>query len=154
MRRADRKMDKGEALGLLEQGRLCVLCTAGADGEPYGVPLNYCYVREDNAVFFHCANQGRKMDNMAANPRVSLTVTGQNRIVPEKLTTYYESVIVTGRASLVTDEAEKIRRFGQLCRHLTPGVEWRGDADCRALRAAAIVRIDIESVSGKKNGQP
>lgn len=152
MRRKDRAMDESQAMKLLEELQLGVLCTAAADGTPYGVPVNYCYVRDDNALFFHCANEGRKMDNIQSNARVSFTVTGKNRIIPEKLTTYYESVIVSGTASLVQDAEEKALRLGQLCRQLSPGVDWRGDADCSHLARTAVVRIDIDSISGKKNG--
>ncbi len=152
MRRKERAMDESQAVTLLEEAQLGVLCTAGADAEPYGVPLNYCYVREDNALFFHCATEGRKMENIKSNPRISFTVTGRNRIIPERLTTYYESVIVSGRASLVQGDEEKALRLDQLCRHLTPGVQWQGDAGCSHLKHTAIVRIDIDSISGKKNG--
>lgn len=152
MRRKERAMDEAQAVKLLEEAQLGVLCTAGADGEPYGVPLNYCYVREDNALFFHCANEGRKMENIKSNARVSFTVTGANRIITEKLTTYYESVIVAGRASLVQDDEEKVLRLNQLCHHLAPGVDWNGDKGCGHLKGTAIVRIDIDSISGKKNG--
>ncbi len=150
MRRKERAMDEAQAVSLLEEGQLGVLSTAGTDGEPYGVPLNYCYVREDNAIFFHCANEGRKMENIKSNGRVSFTVIGRNRIIHEKLTTYYESVIVSGRASLVQDDEEKVLRLNQLCRHLTPGIDWR--EGCGHLVRTAIVRIDIDGISGKKNG--
>jgi nitroimidazol reductase NimA-like FMN-containing flavoprotein (pyridoxamine 5'-phosphate oxidase superfamily) len=152
MRRQEREMNSSDAARLLEEGQLGVLCTVGADGEPYGVPLNYCYIREDNAVFFHCANVGRKLDNIKSNARVSFTVTGHSLIIPEKLTTYYESVIAVGRASFVQGDEEKKLRLNQLCCHLTPGIEWQGDSGCRHLSATAIVRIDLDSISGKKNG--
>jgi nitroimidazol reductase NimA-like FMN-containing flavoprotein (pyridoxamine 5'-phosphate oxidase superfamily) len=152
MRRSERAMSEADALALLIKEQVGVLSTASADGAPYGVPLNYCFVREDNAIFFHCALKGRKIDDIRSNPHVSFTVVGRNRIIPERLTTYYESVIVSGRASFVDDEEEKERRFDQLCGHLTPDVEWRVDGGCKFLKAVAVVRIDIEGISGKKNG--
>ena len=82
------------ACQLLENETLGVLSTACAQGIPYGVPLNYCFVREDNAIYFHCASKGRKTDDIRANPHVSFTVVGKHCIVPEKLTTYFQSVIV------------------------------------------------------------
>lgn len=145
-------MDETQAVRLLEEGQVGVLCTTDADGEPYGVPLNYCYVRKDNVIIFHCANEGRKLKNIQSNPRVSFTVMGRNRINAERLTTYYESVIVSGRASLVQDDEEKVLRLDQLCRCLTPGIEWGTNADCIHLKRTAVVRIDIDSISGKKNG--
>lgn len=151
MRRTERAMTQDDAVKLLEEGRMGVLSMVGGNGVPYGVPLNYCYLREENAVFFHCANQGRKMDNLTSNPCVSFAVVGKNHIIPEKLTTDYESVIMSGRARIIEDVEEKGLRFDQLCRHLTPGIEWRGDSGCRKLNAVAIVRIDIDSITGKKS---
>jgi nitroimidazol reductase NimA-like FMN-containing flavoprotein (pyridoxamine 5'-phosphate oxidase superfamily) len=145
-------MSEEDTLKLLEHETLGVLSTASKEGIPYGVPLNYCFVREDNAIFFHCALEGRKIDDMRANPKVSFTVVGKHRIIAEKLTTYYESVIVSGHVSFVDDDDEKALRFDQLCSHLTPGTEWRRDGGCRFLKAVAIVRIDIENITGKKNG--
>ncbi len=153
MRRKDRAMNESLAVNLLEESQVGVLCTSGADGDPYGVPVNYCYMRDDNVIIFHCAQEGRKLENIKNNPRVSFTVIGKNRIIAERLTTYYESVIVSGTASLVQDDEEKKTRLDQLCRRLSPGIEWRGDADCKHLTRTAIVRIDIDSISGKKNGE-
>jgi len=152
MRRCDRAMTNEDALKQLEEGHLGVLSTADAKGIPYGVPLNYCFVREENAIFFHCAIKGRKIDDIRANQYVSFAVVGKNRIIQEKLTTYYESVIVSGRAAFVEDDDEKALRFDQLCGHLTPDAEWRQDGSCRFLNAVAIIRIDIDSISGKRNG--
>ncbi len=153
MRRKDRAMDESLAVKLLEESQLGVLCTSGADGAPYGVPINYCYLRDDNVIIFHCAKDGRKLENIKDNPRVSFTVMGKNRIIAERLTTYYESVIVSGTASLVQDDEEKKLRLDQLCRRLSPEIEWRSDRDCIHLARTMIVRIDIDSISGKKNGE-
>ena len=35
---------------------------SGEDGYAYGVPLNYVYV--DNSIYFHCAKEGHKLDNI------------------------------------------------------------------------------------------
>ncbi len=152
MRRKDREMPLEDVKKLLETAQIGVLCTADAKGEPYGVPLNYCYVRDDNALFFHCANEGRKIQNILNNAHVSFVVTGANQIIADRLTTYYESVIVSGTASLVQNVEEKTLRLDQLCAHLTPGIEWRGDAGCVHLARTTVVRVDIDSISGKKNG--
>lgn len=151
MRRSEREMAKNDAERLLEYEQMGVLSIVGSNGEPYGVPLNYCYIREQNAIFFHCAREGRKLDYLSSNPLASFTVVGKQRVVPDKLTTYYESVIVFGRASVVTD-SEKELRFAQLCQHLAPDVQWRRNGSCGHLEAAVIIQLDIESISGKKNG--
>ncbi len=64
MRRAERAVSVSEARQLLEQGEYGILSTCGPDGQPYGLPLNYCVL--NNAIYFHCALDGRKLVNLAA----------------------------------------------------------------------------------------
>lgn len=77
MRRADRAMDLEDAAALLSQGTYGVLSTVGGDGKPYAVPLSYIF--RNGAIYFHCATEGRKLDNLAANSAVSFCVIGQTK---------------------------------------------------------------------------
>ena len=47
-----------------------------ADNEPYVVPMNYGYTLEDGklVLYLHSADQGRKLDVIRANPRVSFAI--------------------------------------------------------------------------------
>ena len=45
------RLSEEEAQSILAQGRWGVLSTAAADGQPYGVPLNYVY---DRPRLFYC----------------------------------------------------------------------------------------------------
>ena len=152
MRRTDREMRPEDARRVLKEGQYGVLSVAGKDGAPYGVPLNYFYVPEENAVYFHCAAVGRKLDCLRENRRVSFAVVGSQKIVPERFTTRYESVILTGRASLITDPAEKTKRLVQLCRALAPdAVRRRDEVIRRQLAAVAVVKVEILELTGKRN---
>jgi hypothetical protein len=53
LRRKDRAMDNDEALELIQAGEYGFLATAGEDGQPYGVPLNYVF--QKNSIYFHSA---------------------------------------------------------------------------------------------------
>jgi PPOX class probable F420-dependent enzyme len=57
---------------LFERERLCRVATAGPGGMPHLVPV--CQVVADGKIYFASGNDGRKMSNLAANPRVALTV--------------------------------------------------------------------------------
>jgi len=106
LRRKDRGIPESEARALLERGEYGVLSICSTDGEPYGIPLSYCVL--DNAVFFHCALEGRKLDTLAANSRASFCVVGATEVLPKKFSTCYESVIVSGSVTEAFD-AEKQR---------------------------------------------
>lgn len=151
MRRKDREITKKEAECLLENGTWGVLSTS-ANNKPYGVPVNYYYSSEENAVFFHCAKEGRKLENINANNQVSFAVVPSEKIVPDKFTSLFESVTISGRASIISDETEKIQRLKELCRVLSPGYsEAAESAILKYISSTEIVRIDIEEISGKRN---
>lgn len=150
MRREDRQMPKEEAMDALSRAKWGVLSTCAGD-TPYGVPVNYVFCREESALFFHCAPEGRKLDMIKSNGSVSFAAVTQERIMPDKLTTHYESVIVSGKASVVEGSKEKTKRLRQLCKALAPGPAGGVSFTDDCVAASLIVRIDIEEISGKRN---
>lgn len=149
--RQDKEMGYEEAAAALASGKWGVLSTF--DGEaPYGVPLNYVYSHSERAIFFHCAPKGRKLDNIRYNGNVSFTVVLREHIVPERLTTVYESVIASGRASVVEDEGEKVKRLKALCEALAPEhTDGLDEFIKKYLSAVTVLRMDIDNISGKRN---
>ena len=78
MRRKDKAMQDGAIIGLLQNGEYGVLSTVDGNEQPYGVPLNY--VLMNNCIYFHCALEGHKLDNLALNHKVSFCVVGRGPI--------------------------------------------------------------------------
>jgi nitroimidazol reductase NimA-like FMN-containing flavoprotein (pyridoxamine 5'-phosphate oxidase superfamily) len=97
VRRKDRELSIELATKLLAEGEYGILSTVGMDGQAYGIPLNYVY--KNNCLYFHCALEGHKLDNIRANNKVSFCVVGRARVLPEKFTTAYESGVAFGTAS-------------------------------------------------------
>jgi uncharacterized protein len=64
-------------------------------------------VYEDGKIFFHCAKEGHKIDGIRRDEKVSFCVVDKDQIVPEKFTTFFRSVIVFGRARIVSEDAVK-----------------------------------------------
>jgi uncharacterized protein len=136
---------------ILENGSHGILCTASPDGEPYGVPVNYCYAKEENCVYFHCAIAGRKLDNIRANRKVSFVVVGFEDVIPQKTTTYYESVMVFGEAQIVSDEKEKTDKLIALCQKYGTDGQITQAAIAKYLPATAVIKIQIQKITGKRN---
>lgn len=151
MRRKDRRLPEEEALAVLEGGEYGVLATVGADGWPYAAPLSYVMV--DGGICFHCAREGRKLRNLAHEPRACFTVVGAAR--PEYaggFTAKYESAMAFGTVSRVEEDGEKLRILELLCRKYLPDDMDKFDRDARAsLRVTDVWRIRIETVTGKAN---
>ncbi|WP_218588377.1 pyridoxamine 5'-phosphate oxidase family protein [Desulfacinum infernum] len=147
LRRKDREMETAKAERLLAEGVYGVLSTADGSGQPYGIPLNYVF--RDGAVYFHCARFGHKLDNLAANPRVSFCVVGKARVLPEQFSTEYESVVAFGEAREVEGE-EKERALVWLLEKYSPDYLEEGRAYiAREGAAAKVIRIDVSRLTGK-----
>lgn len=147
MRRTDRKIDRNEALEILEKEEYGILNTIGTDGYPYGVPVNYVY--KDNAIYFHCAAQvGHKLENINANQKVSFTVVGKTQVLPEKFGTKYESAIAFGEAAEVIEEKYKILEY--FIDKFSPDFKEAGINYIRgSFDKVAIYKIDIKDLTGK-----
>jgi len=105
MRRSDKKMNNSATLRILKEGEFGVLSLADDGENVYGVPMSYSYT--DGKIYFHCAQEGKKLDLLQKNPKASFCVVGKTELIPERFTTAYESVIVQGRCRLV-DGTEKM----------------------------------------------
>lgn len=151
MRRGDRALDKKEACRLLDIGEYGILATASAEGDPEATPLSYVVM--DGALYFHCAQTGHKLGNIAARPRVCFTVVGRTRPVFEangNFSTLFESTMVHGVAALVEDELEKQRALMALCEKYMPDkLAFAPDAINRSIGVTAVVRISPEEITGK-----
>ena len=101
MRRTDRQMPLERSMELLASGEYGVLSVVDGDGLPYGIPLNYYFSREDNAIYFHTAKEGRKMEALLANPQVHFVVIPRSEIAQDLYATHYESVMAQGVASIL-----------------------------------------------------
>ena len=79
VRRQDRLLDSCRAMELLQGGEYGFLAMATAEGG-YGVPVNY--VVEKNLLYIHGAPQGRKLEALAHDNRVTFTIMGKSELVP------------------------------------------------------------------------
>lgn len=147
VRRKDREITTEEATLLLDRAEYGVLSTAGADGQPYGVPLNY--VHKNGCIYFHCALDGEKTDNLAANPKASFCVVGQTRLLPAQFSTEYESAIAFGTASEV-DEDERYAALVWLLEKYSPEFIAQGkEYIARKEKTTRVIKITISHLSGK-----
>lgn len=147
LRNRKRAISETEAGELLARGEYGVLSTCGPDGQPYGIPLSYCLL--DNALYFHSAVAGHKLENLAAEPRVSFCVVGKTEVLPEQFATRYESVIAFGRVAEVF-EAEKQSALEGLLAKYSAGYRQEGLRYIVAQAGQArVFRVSIDQISGK-----
>ena len=140
--------DKAAVEELLRQSDWGVMATAGG-GQAYAVPLNYAYVQD--RIVFHGALEGRKLDEIAAQPRICFCVCRQTGTVqdhggnPCHVDNW--SVLVFGRAKLVTEEARKAELANAFNRVYRPEAK---ELDAKRLAGCAIVEIEIDEMTARR----
>jgi uncharacterized protein len=155
MRRHKKEIiDKNVIDNLLGSATVGRLGTIGRDGYPRIKPLSFAYA--DHAVYFHSAREGEKIDDILRDGRVCFEVDLPIAYVkgrqddPCRASYLYQSVIICGKASLVHDERERKKALSELMRKYQPDGRYGEFLEAK-LTITAVVRIDIETMTGKED---
>ena len=153
MRRKDREMPREFALQIIDSSLWAVVSMAGADGEPYGVPLSL--VRDGEVLYFHAAMGGKKADLLAENARVSVCCVGYAQLVPEVYSVAYGCAIASGTAHPVTDAKEKLHALRLLAERYAKDHPERFPLEIKEnFSHTAVWKIRIQEISGKRAVYP
>ncbi len=137
----------------------------GQDPFPYVLPLNFGY--KDGVVYVHSARKGLKIETLRRCPRVCFSVVTDAELRPPKrpedvaedakgeesasgcgFGMRFRSVVGFGRAEIVEDIQEVDKGLRVVMQHYTdmelPFLE-------SVLRKTAIIRITVESMTGKQD---
>lgn len=149
MRRKDRQVTAEEAWAIVEDCSYGVLTMTAADGTPYGVPVNYG--RKGDALYFHSAMEGKKVDSLRKNGAACMVCVSQSDVVEEKYTTAFRSAMVFGTVTEITDKEEKLQALRVLCEALAPSnMEMFDGYYPKYLEATAVWKLTAENITGKK----
>ena len=151
MRRTDRAQDRSFSLSVIDRCTHGVMSLSTGEPTPYCLPLSFD--RIEDALYFHCAREGRKDDLLRRFPQVCITFVGEDRpafAAPAMYTTFFQSAIVTGPASEVTDPAEKTAALRALCQKVVPDhMDGFVSALDLSLDVTAVWKVQIAEVTGK-----
>jgi nitroimidazol reductase NimA-like FMN-containing flavoprotein (pyridoxamine 5'-phosphate oxidase superfamily) len=152
MRRKDKEMgDKAEVEEMLMGAEVGRLATCVND-EPYVVPLSFVY--RDGRIIVHGAAEGRRMENIARNPRVCFEVD-EAELMPSddpcKYNYRYRSVVASGRAMVIEDPGARLEALRLLVEKYAPGKG--GMLTPERLRGSrlALVEIEVYEMVGKRS---
>lgn len=147
LRRQDRQIKNNETIDIIEKANYGVLSTVDDYGQPYGVPLNYVYAK--GALYFHCAMEGYKLDNLKNNSKVSFCIVGHENVLPDKFSTDYESVIIFGRAEEVFEDEKNMALLGLIDKYSSDYME-KGKEYIKKLEGRTkVIKVNVEHISGK-----
>lgn len=121
------------------------------DNQPYVIPM--CFTYYNGKIYFHCAPQGRKIENMKANPKVCFQVD-EHRLVPSPIpcdfTMHYQSVLVFGKVQFLKDPKEKLEILKVMVdKYNTTKIAKQ--LDKLMVHQVEVGEIAIEEITRKKN---
>jgi nitroimidazol reductase NimA-like FMN-containing flavoprotein (pyridoxamine 5'-phosphate oxidase superfamily) len=144
-------LDRETSLELLDKAFYGHLGTSGADNQPYITPVNF--VVNNGSIYFHCGIKGKKLDNIAWNPRVCFEVSELVKLCTSQkacnFSCRYWSVLVFGKAEIVEQADEKLMAIDSLIKKYT--TDDYSLPDENELKRVNVVKINIETISGKMN---
>ena len=150
MRRKDRERDAEFAWRVFETAPYATLSTVNTEGAPCCVPISP--VRIEDALFFHCALAGEKLDNLSRNPSVCLSAVSRTEIIGEKLTVGYDSAVMHGKAKIVTDPQGRKAALRAIAERYCPDQMSRFAEEFEKFGCqTVVVRIDPTAITGKSN---
>lgn len=149
MRRKDREIvDRNIIDDIISRCKVChvALCE---NGQPYVLPLNFGY--DGKHLYFHSANEGKKIEIVKKNNRVGFEFDILHEILtaknPCEWGSKYESVVGTGIADFIESPQEKARALECILS------QYEGDLNEfkeSSLSFVTIIRVAIVSIFGKK----
>ena len=143
--------DKAVVHSILDEGLLCHVGFA-VEGQPYVIPT--LYARSDERVYLHGSAVSRMLKTIGEGIDVCVTVTLVDAYVLARSAFHhsmnYRSVVVLGRAQLVTADAERIEALRILTNHIVPN-RWEEVREPNELemRQTAVLTLPLEEVSAK-----
>ena len=107
------------------------------------------YIYEDGVIYFHCALEGHKLENIQFNHKASFCVVSHVHILPKQFSTQYESVIAFGEIRELSDE-EKLALLAKIVDVLAPDYKEKGAKYIQgAAGKARAFCMDVMKVTGK-----
>ena len=156
MRRRDKEIqDRREIDRIIAEAQVCRLGLYDTDGV-FIVPMSFAYDSSGSGtLYFHSAQAGRKIECIRRSHRASFEIDRMLELTarrPDEACTWsmsYESVMGYGRVSLVDDSTQKRAALDRIMHRYAGRGGW--DYPDAMLQQTAIIRLDIEEVSGKRS---
>ena len=152
MRRKDREITERELQDTIIKSCEISYLAMSDGNKPYVIPMNFGYDGEN--IYFHCATSGKKLDLIKNNPQVSIAMTSEYRLSlegpPNKWTTKYKSIVIEGKAEILTTLEDKQKGINIL---LQQYADIDVKFDKKVMDSVVIIKVKIDTITGKGNIQ-
>ncbi len=153
MRKPEREIKDVRTIeALLERAPVGRIATVNGRGFPVIKPVNF--LSWDGKIYLHSSMQGEKVADIRGGSRVCFEIDQPIAYKaaqgpPCAATYYYRSVIVKGKATLVSDPQKKTDVLKRLMDKYQPE-GYTGAMPEKILNKTAVVEISIEEITGKE----
>jgi nitroimidazol reductase NimA-like FMN-containing flavoprotein (pyridoxamine 5'-phosphate oxidase superfamily) len=153
MRHPERKIKKGETItAILEQSQVGRIATVNREGFPVIKPVNFLYW--DGKIYIHSSMKGEKIRDIRRGSSVCFEVDEPIAYVAARgaacsASYYYRSVIVKGKATLVSQRDKKLKIIEKLMEKYQPERGYGGISE-EILKKTAVIEISIQKITGKE----
>lgn len=152
LRRKEKEItNKEEIIKILKSGKYAIISMA-RQNEPYIVTLSYGYDTKKKALYFHCAQEGLKMDFIKENPHVCGTIIEDNGY-KDGCGQVFRSVVFRGKMTIIEGLEEKKHAFEVLVNHLENDPNYIKNKHLNKENVfvkPGILRLDIQEITGKE----
>ncbi len=155
MRRTDKEIDDIKVIeSILHEADYCYVAMSD-NNSPYIVPMNFGF--KDNNLYLHSSTEGRKIEILKLNNKVSFGVEVRTKVVKSELpcnwAMNYMSVIGEGYAHFIEDSKKRIEALDIIMsKYSNNEARTSFEYSETALNKVALIRIEIKSLSGKISG--
>jgi len=151
MRRKDKQIDDVTAIeSIIQRAKVCRLAMCDG-GRPYIVPL--CFGYKDNALYFHSAGEGKKLEVLKRNANVCFEFDIDTQLIKaEKPCDWglrYKSIVGFGKAELIDGIELKREGLDIIMHQYSQGTF---EYPQEAIANITIIKVEIESMTGKNRG--
>jgi uncharacterized protein len=154
VRRKDREITGFDALKEVLKSTKYVTVALCMDNEPYLISLSHGYDEIRHCLYFHCADEGKKIVYLKSNSRVWGQAV-QDYGVTDECDYAYTSVHFKGTVSLIEDLREKQHAMEVMVWQLSENPkEKMAKLKPEKLAETTMGRIDIDYLSGKHHQKP
>ncbi len=154
MRKSEREITEiTEIIDILLKGKYATISLCRND-EPYLVTLSYGYDRAENALYFHAAPLGLKLDFIKANPNACGTVIEDHGYVVDQCEQNFRSLVFFGTMSIVDDLDDMKHAMNILLEHLEgepEPIKQRNVPDDESYKKVSMLKFKITEMTGKSN---
>ena len=153
MRRTDREITNLAAIQKFIQQESIIRIAFYDEGDIYIVPVNYGYLFENDKhiFYFHGAKAGRKFELTKSSPSVGFEIDGNYELLEADIacdfSARFQSVIGTGKLSLVDDFEEKIKGLNLLMKQSTGKDSW--NYENKMIDGVAVIKLEADKLSCK-----